>query len=216
MLNVITVKVGERYKPEYVTKMRSMLLRHLRIPFEFYCLTEDASGLSDDIGIIEPFPGLEGWWNKMALFSDRMPAGSLLYLDLDQIILGDITGIIEECLKQDFSCYADHIHYQGVKLGTALMTFNSGSFPDIWGKFWVNQEKIQEVYATGGDQVYLGSSIQNPWFMDEHFPGAVQSYKFDILPTGKPPGPEVKLVNFHGRPKPHDLRLVPWVKENWK
>ena len=82
-LNVATVKYGTGYTADYVNRMRAMLLRNLGEPFDFYCITEDPSGLDDEVRVITPPMDVPGWWNKMFLFSPEMPEGETLYLDLD-------------------------------------------------------------------------------------------------------------------------------------
>jgi hypothetical protein len=215
MLNIITVKTGDRYSADYVNKMFSMLLRNLKLPFAFYCLTENPKGLDLDINLIHPPEVLHGWWNKLWLFSDIMPDGPLLYLDLDQIILSDITDIVEECLKHPFSCYSDHIEWLECKLGTAFMTFESGAHRDIFKAFWPKRYELANF--SGGDQVWISQTglLPEVYYFNEEWPEAVKSYKFDILPTGKDPGPDVKIVNFHGRPKMADLRIN-WLLNNWR
>ena len=215
MLNVVCVKIGSRYGPEYVNKLHSMLSRHLQLPFKLHCLTERRIGITEAVDIITPPQVLEGWWNKLYLFSDFMPAGPLLYLDLDQVILGNLTEIVQECLKHAFSCYADHIEWLDCKFGSAFMTFQAGAHRDIYERF--QQERPDRQEFPGGDQVWVYQTglLPEVFYFNEQWPNAVKSYKFDILPTGKPPAPEVKIANFHGLPKPVNVAGVRWVKENW-
>lgn len=213
LLNVVVVKTGPGYRAEYPNKMLSMLKRHLQAPFKLHCLTDDAADLNPEIAVIRPDVILPGWWNKLYVFSGLMPQGPLLYLDLDQILLNDITGIVEECQKYPFACYADHIHWQGVKLGTAWMQFEGHSLLNIFEGFWNSRRKVMYDYQSGGDQVYLGPLLQDVFYWDEVFPGAVASYKFDLKKGN--PKPENKLVNCHGNPKPHQI-TDDWVKEHWQ
>lgn len=218
-LNVLTVKVGPRYGAEYVNKMRRMLQRHLNTDFEFYCITDDPSGLDEGIRTRSPALGLPGWWNKLFCFAGNslaMTYNWTLYLDLDQVITGDLHEIVQACTKQSaFSCYADHIEYCGAKFGSAFMLFRTYEFTHLWGDFRADHQRIMKVYESGGDQVYLDQFLRDEvYYFNEDFPEAVNSYKYDILPTGLPPGDAVKIVNFHGEPKQHRLKL-PWIVDNW-
>lgn len=210
LFNVFTVKTGERYIPDYVNKMYAMLQRHLRVPFLMHCITENPTDIHYDIEIIPPPEVLHGWWNKMYLFSDIIPAGPTLYLDLDQIILGDITEIIQDCFKHPFACYSDHIEWHGCKFGSGLMTFQAHQHLQIFKDYWPKRYELTNF--PGGDQVYLGTQLKDVYFLDDDCPDAVKSYKFDVIPNGI--GENTKIVNFHGLPKPHNLRL-PWVLEHW-
>lgn len=52
---VICLKWGERYGPEYVNNLYSMVARNTRRPLRFVCITDDASGLNSEIEI-KPMP----------------------------------------------------------------------------------------------------------------------------------------------------------------
>jgi hypothetical protein len=214
-LNVVTVKTGTGYTADYVNRMFSMVRRNLQIPFDFYCLTENPEGLAPDIQPIHLHEVLPRWWNKMFLFSDLIPTGPMLYLDLDQVITGNITEIVTECLKYPFSCYADHIEWHGVKLGTAMMTFNPADFRHVFEGFWADREQIMHEFYRGGDQVYLGPILPEPYYIGQDFPEAVKSYKWDLRDKGLTPDKTTRIVNFHGRPKPRQVD-EPWVREYWQ
>lgn len=214
-LNVITVKTGNRYTVDYVNKMESMLKRHLDIPFTFHCLTEDPEGLNKSIQVIKPPEVLHGWWNKLYLFSDLMPKGYLLYLDLDQVILGNITEIVQECLGHPFSCYSDHIEWQGEKLGTAFMVFKARSYTSVFDLFYPQRDELKDF--PGGDQVWISKTGLIPkvfYFNEEFEKKTVQSYKFDVVPWGL--HSNCKIINFHGLPKPHHVAKSKVVLENWR
>jgi hypothetical protein len=213
ILNVLTVKVGKAYSSDYVNKMYSALRRNLHLPFDFYCLTDDDEGLDEDITALTPPFLFNGWWNKLFLFSGYIPQGKLLYMDLDQVVTGDITEIVRLGLEHRFASYADHIEWLGVKFGSAMMIFDPYDFRYVWGVFYSDREQVMREYAEGGDQVYLSRVIDSPFYLDEAFPGAIQSYKWGL--KGKPPSPDVKIVNFHGKPKPHQLK-EPWVSKHWR
>lgn len=213
MLNIITVKVGNRYSADYPNRMLSMLRRHLKTPFRFYCITDNPAGLDRDILSLCPIIPLAGWWNKLLLFSPFVPSGRMMYLDLDQVITGDITEMVENA-RPPFACYADHIEWQGVKLGTAMMIFDPSDYHKIWRDFYQHREHVMRRYADGGDQIYLGQFFGGEVdYLNERYPGAIASYKFDL--NREQPGPGVKLVNFHGRPKPHEVEQ-PWLLEHWR
>lgn len=211
-INIVTVWTGERYVIEYVQKMRSMLERHLQMDMGFYCITDRPEEI--DWIKIKPPEVLDGWWNKLLLFSDLMPAGPIVYFDLDQIILDDITPMIEQCLLHPIACYADHINYCGVKFGSSFITFLQGSYLPLFSEFWENRDEIQK--TEGGDQVWIGKQFEangiEPFYINEHFPGSIQSYKWDYLKDGLTK--ETKIINLHGLPKPHNLK-TPLILEHW-
>jgi hypothetical protein len=94
-VNVICMKWGRLYGPEYVNHLRTGVARHLARPHRFVCFTDDATGLSTDVEAL-PLPELglpEGHgdrrWQKLAVFRERLAdlTGTTLFLDLDLVIV---------------------------------------------------------------------------------------------------------------------------------
>ena len=83
------VKAGPKYGPEYVTRLRDGIKRNLKTEHDFVCYTDDpVPGVE-----CEPLPAdLPGWWSKLGLFKLARP---LIYFDLDVVITGDLTPIVE-------------------------------------------------------------------------------------------------------------------------
>ena len=50
--HVICLKHGNKYSAEYVNVLHDMVCRHLTIPFNFVCFTENASGIKQGIQIV--------------------------------------------------------------------------------------------------------------------------------------------------------------------
>ena len=57
MVNVICMKWGSMYGPEYVNHLRAGVARHLRRPHRFVCFTDDGSGLDPAVEVM-PLPEL--------------------------------------------------------------------------------------------------------------------------------------------------------------
>ena len=55
MKNIICVKWGPKYIPEYVNILKNMCKRQSTVDFKFSCITDDETGLDEDINIIK-FP----------------------------------------------------------------------------------------------------------------------------------------------------------------
>jgi hypothetical protein len=94
-VNVICMKWGKLYGPEYVNHLRVGVARHLARPHRFVCFTDDASGLAANVQAL-PLPELglpagqrDRRWQKLAVFRDQLGdlAGPTLFLDLDLVIV---------------------------------------------------------------------------------------------------------------------------------
>lgn len=65
----------------YVDTLRAMVSRHLQRKHDFVCL--------EDVG------KYSGWWAKIELFRPGRFSGRVLYLDLDSVVVGDLTPIVD-------------------------------------------------------------------------------------------------------------------------
>lgn len=103
-VNVICMKWGSLYGPEYVNNLRRGVARHLKRPHRFVCFTDDATGLDSDIETF-PLPELnlpdgqqDRRWRKLALFRRDLADlhGTALFLDLDLVIVDDLEPFFEQ------------------------------------------------------------------------------------------------------------------------
>ncbi|HWL55039.1 MAG TPA: glycosyl transferase [Paracoccus sp. (in: a-proteobacteria)] len=91
---IICIKWGTKFGPEYVNRLHGMIARNITPPFRLYCFTDDGTGLHPDIAI-RPLPEFEytapvntrGKWPKSRLWGDLGDVtGVVLFLDLDVIV----------------------------------------------------------------------------------------------------------------------------------
>jgi len=196
----------------YVHKLRDAVKRHLKIPHEFICLTDlpaekfdcKTEPLTDD---------LKGWWSKIELFKHKGPC---LYFDLDTVLTGSIKGIAEAvCGKGDEGTSRKPKLYmltpfrETEKWASGVMAWQ-GDLSGVYKNF-----RKSDMEEFKWDQRYISfitefadipiSSIQKYT--------SVHSYKWhckDKLPKG------AQIVCFHGRPRPHEVKDTPWMKEYWR
>jgi len=212
MLNVVCVKNGDKYGPEYVNRLYAGVRRNLKQPFKFWCLTDNSADLWP--GIIKlgtGDAGLDGWWAKMLLFKPRWLMmglrGRVLYLDLDTVITGDLGPLAayggEFCILRDF--------YRPDGYGSGVMAFEAGYGRHIWEAFSRDPERVMADFETAGDQGYLETQVKDADLWQDVAPGACVSYKAHCR-SGLPEG--AVTVSFHGSPKPHEVD-EPWVRKHW-
>lgn len=119
-VNYICAKWGTKYGPHFVNRLKDMAKRNTpdQFEFHFYCYTDDAEGIDDDVTIID-FPdipnihpkywfgaedfkyGMARCWDRAKTFvfnthnfAPDKPNGRFIFFDLDVIIQGDLTPII--------------------------------------------------------------------------------------------------------------------------
>lgn len=214
MLRIVTLNSGNYcgLGTEYVLRLYDMVIRNLPEGFKgtFTCFTDNPKGLHAGIDARPlPTPGLEGWWNKLALFQPGLfPAGDrILFLDLDTLI----TGPLEKVVAYDgpFAILRDF--YRSAGLGSCAMAWEAGSeiATAIWDGYVAEGLPQSD---PGGDQVIIERHLSHYELWQNVFPGDFVSFKVDAR-FGIPEG--AKIVCFHGRPRPHEVN-VPWVHQVWK
>ena len=100
------------------------------------------------------------------------------------------------------------------------MCFESGVHSKIYKYFEKNEDKINNL--EGGDQVWTGPQLETVYYIDDDFPNMKKNLKFHLakrlnnqLQLPITVSDDVKLVDCGGRPKPHELEVLPYIKQNW-
>ncbi len=95
---LICIKWGTKYGPEYVNRLHGMVVRNITPPFRLICFTDDSLGLHPDI-LVRPLPRFDyevprntpGKWPKSRLWGGLGDIyGKVLFLDLDVVIVGNL------------------------------------------------------------------------------------------------------------------------------
>lgn len=236
-VNVVCMKWGTLYSHDYVNKLFCMVRRNLTKNFTFYCLTDDASGIRSEIEV-RPLPELYipkknqvSPWHKLAMFSKELYdiKGKTLFLDLDNIIINNIDAIID---YSDKFSIAENWTQIGQSIGnTTAYCFNIGEYSDILDKYLRDPERIVLEYRN--EQIFVSKQLAS---QISFFPrNWIQSFKRHCL-SGKflrffiePKLPsDVKIIAFHGNPRPHNAingewpgKFIPymkpalWMKDYW-
>ena len=95
---IICIKWGTKFGPEFVNRLHGMIARNITPPFRLFCFTDDGSGLHPDIAV-RALPEFEylapvntkGKWPKSRLWGDLGDVtGVVLFLDLDVIVTSSL------------------------------------------------------------------------------------------------------------------------------
>lgn len=237
MINIVCVKWGTKYGPEYVNRLLSGFRRNSTIPFKFHCFTDDSSKLLKDIIIHDlPYKKVTGWWNKLYLFSNQIniPQGeTILFVDLDTLITSNVDDILKcttdgiVVLKNFIHDYMKKRNYYCPLMGSGLMMWQHGKFPHIWENFIKDSDKISKLIARDGDQEWINRCIPDnkKIFWQNAFPDRVVSFKMHCQ-QGLPE--KCSIICYHGRPSIPDsvsyngtfaqrkISPQPWVLDYWK
>ena len=221
MINFVSVCV-DAYPILYAEKLHRQFQNVTDLKVMHWCITDRPEQLPSFIQPLAPFKKSKGWWNKINLFSPEMPKGDILYLDLDIVILQnfdqEILAMIEN--TSNISCVSDAIEWMGEKFNSSLMCFKSGSNADIYKKFEKEEATINNL--AGGDQVWTGPLLKKIHYIDETFPNLKKNLKFQLakninneLKLPIEISDNIKLIDCTGHPKPHQLKGLPYIRDNW-
>lgn len=207
-VTIACVKWGSMYSAEYVNILYDMVCRNLsnKVAGKFVCFTDDPTGLDEGIETRFLPEGLDGWWNKLFLFSAEAfkPGEHIVYFDLDTVI----TGSIDEIVKYggDFAILRDF--YRPLGFGSGVMAWEAGLHNYLWDDFKAEGFPM----LSDGDQEWIEQRLHSkPDLFQVIYPQVFFSYKascISIFPK------HCKVVCFHGEPKPHNAGG--WVDYIWK
>ena len=236
MANVICMKWGTKYGPEYVNRLRSMESRHLKRAHRFICFTDDGSGIDPAVEI-KPLPAMdlppdkERGWRKLSTFQRPLfdLSGPTLFVDLDVVIVDSIDCFFEH--PGAFAIIRDWIKPE--KTGnSSIYRFDAGAHPDILEFFLANIDAVKS--EVRNEQEYLTREM-NRRGLTTYWPAEwCVSFKYGCLPTfplnflrtpAIPPG--ARIIVFHGKPNPPDaisgqsglrryVKPTPWVAQHWQ
>lgn len=222
--NIICIKWGTLFGPEYVNRLYSGVRRNLSVPVRFICMTENSDGFHPDIEVlplpIEPFlepmnaalavANRQGAMRKTSLFKPGLIPdldGPILGFDLDVVV----TGSLDDIWAMAPGKVAMRHDWTEARKGRP--TGHGSVFrydPDLHGFLYddLAANPYAEVEtARGSEQRYTSHKAMDRDVF-EYIPGDwVVSFKYDCNPfpgsylhPAKLPA-DARVVCFHGRPK---------------
>lgn len=226
------MKWGTLYGSNYVNKLYGMVVRHLSHPFNFYCITDDSSGIRKEVHVRDlphfPLPpGARGPWQKLLMFQEKLYdiQGKTMFLDLDVVIVGSLDRFFtfsnKFAVRHEFDKRKENDNFGN----TSMYVFNVGSYPEIFNFYMQNQQAVHDKYYTA-EQEYVTRTLHDQEDIDFLPNQWVLSFKEHCLPswpkrlwqTPRLPS-ETSILAFHGRPLPEDAIAGKWPldgKPFWK
>lgn len=235
VVDVACVLHGRAYDWCYVERLYNMIHRHLPAAVRFHVWTEHDRSVPPHMikHVLEEWPGVTGpkksWWYKLQMFDPKHHAGDLLYFDLDTIIVGDISWIVQESTEQLW-ILRDFRYLQNPRMiynvNSSVMWWNTNDMSYVWREF--EKRGVTDVVKTyHGDQDLINALVppHRRQFLDQD---RVASWRWQIFDGGwdfrsrrsRAPGTgvsvndQVSVVVLHGNPKPHQIDND-WVRAHW-
>jgi hypothetical protein len=215
MLTVACVWVHAQvpYKVEYVANLRAMVAKHLARPHRFVCLTDRPKQLPSYVEPIEIQHDrrLFGWWAKIQLWTPGLFSDRVLYLDLDTLVVNDLSAIVD--YPAPFALVPDAGTFQPKNGLRVVKRFNSSVM--VWDSGHCDQLFLdwspKVASRLHGDQDWAGEQMEEAATMPLHwFPRLSE-----ITHLSAPPA-DARVVLCKKPKNEIAADLYPWVGEVWR
>lgn len=244
-VNILTLKWGTLYGPEYANRLYAAVKRNLARPHQFVCFTDNADGLDPGIKVF-PIPDVpvpdrfkNSGWRKLCLFRNDLPlSGTCLFMDLDLVITGSLDPFFEFGETDQIPIIHNWVAWHKTIFRKRPATGNSSVFrftanecAFVYEQYLREQEWALKTFWP--PQTYLTHCIRPRMI---YWPEAwVKSFKRHCIPnfpmnlvfTPKIPD-HARIIAFHGRPHPdqalngysdgklhHKVKPTGWIRRYW-
>lgn len=184
------------FDESWVDKLYRGFKRNLTIPFKFVLFTDRKrlfeEAINQELMVSSNKPDY-GCFTEPYRLNE-----SMIFCGLDTVVVGNVDHLARHCLRYGkIALPRDPYQPDRTINGVALVPPGHRYVYDEWhgenDMEWLRRFKTD--------------------YIDDLWPGDVISLKFhDVRRKGLQ---GAKIVYFHGRPKPHELQDLPWIKEHW-
>ncbi len=239
--NIICMKWGTKFGPEYVNRLFGMVEKNLTLDHRFVCFTDNGEGLNPGIEVrpildihVDPQIPQDRGWKKLTVFSEKLAdlKGLALFLDLDVIIRDNIDCFFKE--EGDFLICKDWDFPNDIIGNSSVFRFEVGKHQDVIDNFYALGVKIKDMYRN--EQAYLSYEMKNKGILKYWDKDWCVSFKrhclqpFPVCYFKEPIDPqEAKIIVFHGHPNPveayngynskmgfRNIKPTKWLDKYWK
>ena len=235
MLDVVTFKwrsprgYRSTFSAEHVNTLAAMVARHLPLPHRFTCITDDAEGIASHIRVLPlwddfasvPSPhgaNQPSCYRRLKLFAPdaaEWMGERILCLDLDCIITGDMTPLVDR--PEDFVAWGDT--HPKTPYNGSMWLLKTGARPKVWTDFDPARSPAigRKLGYLGSDQAWISACLgprEPKWTTAD----GVYSYRCHIAPRGNALPSNARIVVFHGAVDPwgKKAQAMPWVREHYR
>lgn len=170
-MKIVTVlRSGGDYNANHV----KWLYNQLPTSYEKVCLTDIEIPGIKTIKLTKNYPG---WWSKIELFDPEKIDDDIFYVDLDVVIIGDITDIL---MNTNLTMLED-FYSPGKTYNSAIMYIPHDQKNKAWQTFNRFPEQFMRRYKSGGDQEFISKIYPQAKNWQSIFPGKIVSYKKHVV-----------------------------------
>ncbi len=239
--NVICIKWGTVYDYDDVNKLYKMVVKNTIHKVNFYCFTEDSEGLDSGI-IVKPLPEMNTIEEYKSKYGYKKEAGlcdnelgglrgeRVFFFDLDVVIVGNLDDFLDYPEDDKFYIINDW-NTRGDTVGQATCySWIVGTLGYIKEYYEQHPKEVVDKFYNAS-QEYLSSKVierfgklnfwPDDWFCSFRFHCMPKfgPMRYFIAPSIPKNMPNLKVINFHGYPKPKEAVMGYWrIKKGqlWK
>ncbi len=228
------IKYRTRFKALHVNTLRNMFRRHLHMPHEFVCITDDATDIDKDIRIVPIWNDLAevgnphgirepSCYRRLKVFSGEMKAvlgERVAWCDLDMVLTRDVTPIFNRpepvvLMPTDVA---------NIPVNGSLVLVTPGAHEHVWTKFDPNESprKTRTSNCYGSDQGWMAYTLKNKAAFWKTGPRGDGIYFFGQHMRNDHRGArlpdDARIVSVHGRGYPWDdnNKQIAWIREHYR
>lgn len=229
-MTVCCWKWGRTFEPVYVNRLQAMLARHLHMPHELVCITDDAQGIDPSIRVL-PLPRryvhTPRCRRRMQIFDGafaRAIGDRILAIDLDVVIVDDITPIV----NRPEPLVGWKVKHAQVYSGSFFL-MNAGALQGLYDAFAEDPEGYPSRVQPRGvpsDQAMLNHWLRSqppiPFWTEQHGfvtyfgDGYEEKEHFGVGPNRPhlPPGARIVVLGSADKAVMDEGRFD-WVRRHW-
>lgn len=217
---VCVLKSGRIYNEEWVYRLRHGVERYAGRKVRFVCLSDVEIPGVETIKLIQEWPK---YWSKIELFRKDLFDGPVLYIDLDSIVVGDVSRIMSVrhnfTMTHEWAKGSDSDAFQ-----SSVMAWD-GDYSFIYKMFkndpkhyikafnsagYKKDHNGESKYRNIGDQGFIPIAIKAAGkdvlsFRNYFSENIVSSYKYAKCEEAPPS--DAVIVTFHGKSKMDKMNI---------
>lgn len=209
-LIVSTWHWGDKFGPEYVTRLMDGVARNITRPFRFMVCKP---GPDDAALVARP-----GCFARLRMFDPAWQEAQgiergdkVLNLDLDLIVTGNLDAIAGQA--EPFTILQGVNASNPCPFNGSVWSFTAGAYPRIWEDFSLEAAQAVPFDSFPDDQAWFHHMVPNAGAYGPE--SGVYAYQKPGWPRGEALPRNAAIVAFPGWRDPAGFTHIPWVREHW-
>lgn len=221
-VNILCLKWGTRYPAYYVNNLYAGVKKYLHRPFRFVCITDDATGVNQDVETVGILPDPKMAWEwpniflKLAVTADGAAglSGPTLFLDIDIVITGELDCFFDympgkNCMIHNWVESRKTIFKKAPDIGnSSVFRFEAGKSNYIYETFLAEMDRAIDKNCFRTEQAFLTYAMKEVYWWPEEWVRSFKRHSMWVFPLNylfEPTLPKLcRILVFHGKPDPDE------------